>query len=103
MPFKPEIISEIMHEHPSPNLNIEQEAGGSEPDDYELEVSSLKAKSTWTNQLEHDVAALFLKMTSALNISETALQDVKEKIKKNSYSITAIDAFLNTRNTKSAW
>lgn len=61
---------QILPEEPPPNLDIQHENifleandGGFEVRDFCKDMEDLKC------QLEHNVAALFLKMSSALNIS----------------------------------
>ena len=67
-----EIVSENVLE-PSPNIH-EDSAPEFEDTDFSEAVEDLEG------QLEHNVAALFLKMSSILNISENVLQEVLEQI-----------------------
>lgn len=77
MAFKPEIVSENVLEEPSPNVQHEDSAPEFEDTDFSEDVEDLEG------QLEHNVAALFLKMSSILNISENVLQEVIEQINHN--------------------
>lgn len=81
MAFKPEIVSHNVLEEPPPNMNTQTEDSASETDDVEAEVTELSEDvEDLESQLEHNVAALFLKMSSILNISENALQELIEQI-----------------------
>lgn len=81
MAFKPEILPEKVPEELPLDLNVEAEVSVPEADDVELEASEFEVDvEDLENQLEHNLAALFLKMTSVLNISETALQEIIEQI-----------------------
>lgn len=81
MAFKPETVSHNVLEEPSPNINIQPEDSAPDTDEVEFEVSELSEDvEGLESQLEHNVAALFLKMSSILNISENALQEVIEQI-----------------------
>lgn len=80
MVFKPEIISaNVVGELPT-SASVQLEESGPENDDTDCEVAELKDVEDLEIQLEHNVAALFLKMSSILNISETAQQEVIEQI-----------------------
>lgn len=78
MPFKPEIFSEnVVH------LNVQPEDSVPEADDVEFEVTEFSEDvEDLESQLGHNVAALFPKMSSILNITENALQDIIEQIKQ---------------------
>ncbi|RCU38832.1 hypothetical protein DVA76_16805 [Acinetobacter baumannii] len=81
MAFKPEIVSHNVLEVPPPNINIQPEDSAPETDQVEFEVTELNEDvGDLESQLEHNVAAVFLKMSSILNISENALQEVIEQI-----------------------
>ena len=81
MAFKPEIVSHNVLEEPPPNINIQTEGSAPETDEVEAEVTELNEDvEDLESQLEHNVAALFLKMLSILNISENALLEVIEQI-----------------------
>ena len=80
MAFKSEILSGNIPEEPPPSLNIQAEDNVSVADDSDFEVVDSEDAKGLESQLEHNVAALFLKMSSVLNISETSLQEVIEQI-----------------------
>lgn len=80
MAFKSEILSGNIPEEPPPSLNIQAEDNVSVADDSDFEVMDSEDAKGLESQLEHNVAALFLKMSSVLNISETSLQEVIEQI-----------------------
>ncbi|XP_044220472.1 uncharacterized protein LOC122990957 [Thunnus albacares] len=67
-------------EEPPPSLNIQAEDNVSVADDSDFEVVESEDAEGLESQLEHNLAALFLKMSSVLNISETSLQEVIEQI-----------------------
>lgn len=89
--FKPKIVSHNILEEPSSDINAQSKDSALETDEVELEVTELSDdvddlmvtelnEDDLESQLEHNVAALFLKMSSILNISEDALQEVIEQI-----------------------
>ncbi|KAL3986654.1 KRAB domain-containing zinc finger protein [Sarotherodon galilaeus] len=85
MIFKSEIVSENVSEEPRTNrpedtVTVEPEDSDSDAADTAFGLTSDENVEDLERQLEHNVAALFLKMTSIFNISETALQDVIEQI-----------------------
>lgn len=81
--FKPDIVSETSDgvlSVPAVNLDIQFVNDVAEAD-VELEVSEVSEDvNDLERQLEHNVAALLLKMSAILNVTENALQDVIEQI-----------------------
>lgn len=77
MIIKSQIVSENVSEEPWTNR---PEDSDSDAVDTAFRLTSDKNVEDLERQLEHNVAALFLKMTSIFNNSETALQDVIEQI-----------------------
>lgn len=62
-------------------MSVQLEESDPEVDDIDCELADLNEDTEdLENQLERNVAALFLKMSSILNISETALQEVIDQI-----------------------
>lgn len=79
MAFRPENVSDCTPEELPPNLDIQHEKIFLEIDDGEFEVTDVcEDVEDLKSQLEHNVADLFLKMSSILNISENVLQEVTE-------------------------
>lgn len=79
MAFKPDIFSENIL---PPNVDVQPEDGPPEdisPEADEFETTEF-SEDVEESQLEHNIAALFLKMSSILNITENAVQDVIEQI-----------------------
>lgn len=85
MIFKSQIVSENVSEEPWTNrpedtVTVEPEDSDSDAADTAFRLTSDENVEDLERQLQHNVAALFLKMTSIFNNSETALQDVIEQI-----------------------
>lgn len=79
--FKPEIVSKNVAEKLPTNVSAQVEERDPEIDDIDCEVPELNEDvEDLEDQLECNVAALFLKMSSILNISETALQEVIDQL-----------------------
>lgn len=81
MSFKPEIVAENVVEELPQNVSAQLEDSYPEVDDTDSEVAEQSEDvEDLEIQLECNVAALFLKMSSILNISENALQEVIDQI-----------------------
>lgn len=81
MPFKQEIVSKNVVEELPTNESVQLEESDPEVDDIDCEVAEQNEDVVdLENQLERNVAALFLKMSSILNIFEAALQEVIDQI-----------------------